>query len=562
MDIISNYIQLTKPRIVLLFALTGLSAIILEGSLRSNPLRLWMICLGIILTAGSANALNQYLDRDIDAVMDRTRKKRPIPQGRVSAKSAFVFAIVIGVLATVLLWHYGTALAASIGVATILFYVCVYTMWLKRRTPYNIVIGGAAGATAPLIGWAAATGEISLSSFILFLIIFMWTPPHFWSLSLCVKDEYKKASVPMLPVVAGETETRRQIFLYTLLLVPLTLTLCLTQKVGFLYIIPAVLLGIEFIRRTARLKSEPPQSDTLAWKTFGYSIVYLLALYSFIIADALVNTSAHAAEKLPTELKDVGFQDHLGTKLDLSLRFRNEEGNIVPLSSAFDGKHPVLLFLVYYGCPNLCNFFINGALESLKELKKQSNWTPGNQFQIVTISIDPRENPQLASKKKQNILQAFGGDHQNVSKGWNFWVSELRGAPISSDLAISGIQKDTPSLLASQVGFRYKYDKDQNQYAHGAGMTVLTPDGRVSRYLYGIDFKPTDLRLALVEASGKKIGSLVDHLMLFCYNYDPKTRKYAFYAMNLMRTGAFVFVLILGAFLIAQGRRKGGENVI
>lgn len=285
-DKVRDYALLTKPRIVLLFALTGLAAQIMEGTAYLEPIKMFAVFVGMVLTAGSANALNQYYDRDIDAVMNRTRVKRPIPAGRVSPQGALIFSIVTGVVATALLWWFGNALAASIGVFTIFFYVCIYTMWLKRTTPYNIVIGGAAGATAPLIGWAASSGSISLGAFIMFLIIFIWTPPHFWALALCVKDDYKNVSVPMLPVVAGEDVTRDQIFWYSVGMVPVTLLLYLTKDSGIVYLASALVLGGIFLKLAAGLRQK--KDTRSAWKLFGYSIVYLLVLYTVMIIDALV----------------------------------------------------------------------------------------------------------------------------------------------------------------------------------------------------------------------------------------------------------------------------------
>ena len=281
-----DFVLLTKPRIVLLFALTGLSAMIMEGSLLHDPLRFMLILAGIILTAGSANALNQYIDRDIDAVMERTRKKRPLPAGRLTPQSALLFGLITGTIATAMLYIAGNALTAAFGVGTILYYIGIYTMWLKRRTPHNIVIGGAAGATAPLIGWAAATGDVSLGAFLMFAIIFMWTPPHFWALALCLKDEYKGVSVPMLPVVAGEEATRRQIVGYSVLMVPLTLSLWFTGDCGMVYLAVAAVLGAVFLMFAIDLYRK--RDIRSSWKLFGYSIAYLLVLYSAMIVDALV----------------------------------------------------------------------------------------------------------------------------------------------------------------------------------------------------------------------------------------------------------------------------------
>lgn len=282
---VNAYIALTKPRIVLLFALTGVSTMVLEGSLLNEPFKFWMIFLGIVLTAGSANAFNQYIDRDIDSEMERTSKKRPLPQGLITPMNALMFAYASGAIAMTLLYYFGNFLTAFLGIFTIAFYVIVYTMWLKRRTPYNIVIGGAAGATAPLIGWAAANGEISLVAWSLFLVIFVWTPPHFWALALCVKDEYAKVSVPMLPVVAGEEKTRKQILYYTLLLIPITFVPFFTQHSGWLYFFGAMFLGVEYFRRTLRALLK--KDKTSNWKLFGFSIVYLLGLFTVLMLDIL-----------------------------------------------------------------------------------------------------------------------------------------------------------------------------------------------------------------------------------------------------------------------------------
>ncbi|MEW6055192.1 MAG: SCO family protein [Bdellovibrionota bacterium] len=267
-----------------------------------------------------------------------------------------------------------------------------------------------------------------------------------------------------------------------------------------------------------------------------------LVLFMVGIATAV---SLFAAEKLPQELENVGIEERLGAQVDLNLTFRNEKGELVPLRSVVNGRKPVLLFLAYYGCPNLCNLFLNGATESLKNLA----WTAGNEFQIVTVSIDPRETPELASKKKLSHLKALG--KPEAATGWHFWVSDVQG----DAEAITNAKR-----LSDQVGFKYRYDKDQDQYAHSAAMIVLTPEGKISRYLFGIEFQPKDLRLALVEAGGRKIGTLIDHILLFCYNYDPKTKKYSLYATNLMRAGGGVTVLAVGSSLALvwrRNRRKG-----
>lgn len=291
-SIISSYVNLTKPTIVLLFSLTGLTAIVVEGSMFHNTLQFWMVLIAITLTAGSANALNMFFDRDIDELMKRTRSKRSIPLKKVSPQNALLFGLVLGAVATGLLLFYANFLTAFLGVFTIFFYVVIYTLYLKRRTPYNIVIGGAAGATAPLMGWAAATNHISPIAWILFLIIFMWTPPHFWSLALVVKEDYRDAKVPMLPVVAGDTRTRFEILIYSLLLIPLTLVPALVKVGGPTYLISGGLLGALFLRQTYILMKN--KDNKSAYRLFGYSIVYLLLLFIFL----MVGTMTHGVSAL------------------------------------------------------------------------------------------------------------------------------------------------------------------------------------------------------------------------------------------------------------------------
>lgn len=288
-SVITSYISLTKPTIVLLFALTGASAMVVEGSLLHNPLKFLIVLAAIIFTAGSANALNMYVDRDIDEIMQRTKRKRALPQKKVTPLQALWFGLILGILATAMLLWFANVLAASIAVATIVFYVCIYTMYLKRRTPYNIVIGGAAGATAPLIGWAAATGHLSALPWLLFAIIFIWTPPHFWALALVIKEDYRKANVPMLPVVAGDSRTRIEILIYSLFLIPLTLLGTLVKAGGLTYTIGGVILGGMFLYLVYNLMKK--KTDKSAYGLFGYSIVYLLALFTLLIVGSL----AHAA---------------------------------------------------------------------------------------------------------------------------------------------------------------------------------------------------------------------------------------------------------------------------
>lgn len=288
---IQSYINLTKPTIVFSFALTGFAAMVIERSLLQTPVNFWLVLVGICLTAGSANALNMYFDRDIDQIMTRTKRKRPIPLKTIPPNRALAFGLTLGVIATAILTIYGNALAAGMGVATIFFYIFIYTLFLKRRTPYNIVIGGAAGATAPLIGWAAATNNLtSLEAavpWLLFLIIFMWTPPHFWALALVLREDYKNAKVPMLPVVAGEKRTRTEILVYSFLLVALTLIPTLIKPGGLIYLVGSSLLGAIFILQAYKVTKE--KTDRAAYTLFGYSIVYLILLFMLLMAGALVN---------------------------------------------------------------------------------------------------------------------------------------------------------------------------------------------------------------------------------------------------------------------------------
>jgi protoheme IX farnesyltransferase len=239
---------------------------------------------GGILTAGGANVLNCYIDRDIDAVMSRTRK-RATASGRISPLSALVFGISLTIAGTLLLGLAVNWLAAGLALIGNLYYVFIYTLWLKRRTPHNIVVGGAAGAIPPLVGWAAVTGTLSAPAWILFAIIFYWTPPHFWALSLLKQGEYGRVGVPMLPVVSGEDETRRQVFLYTILLAAVTLLL-VPFGMSWIYFAGALVLGGYFLYLAWKLLRDP--SKALARKTFFYSIWYLAALFAVMVTDRLV----------------------------------------------------------------------------------------------------------------------------------------------------------------------------------------------------------------------------------------------------------------------------------
>ena len=264
---------------------TGAAALCFEGSLLANVPRFGLVLLGLYLTGGSANALNQYFERDIDSQMARTRNRRPLPRHSLTPDQALVFSAAIGVLGVAVFALFFNALSALLALATIVFYGFIYTLVLKPRTHLNIVIGGAAGAMAPPIAWAAATGTISASSWVLALVIFLWTPPHFWALALFRRDDYVKVRLPMLPVVKGDRATLDQILVYTILLVAVTLAFSLFGT-GLIYTAAAAVLGAVFIQKVVatRRHSTPKSQRGL----FGYSITYLLVLFGTVIFDKLL----------------------------------------------------------------------------------------------------------------------------------------------------------------------------------------------------------------------------------------------------------------------------------
>ncbi len=279
------YANLTKPRIIILLLVTTVPAMVLAQ--RGMP-PLWLMgatLLGGMMTAGSANALNQYLERDIDEKMQRTRK-RSLPSHLVDPTRALIFAIALGLAGFVWLTVVVNLLSAILAVSAIAFYVLVYTLLLKRSTPQNIVIGGAAGAVPVLVGWAAVTGTIEAPAWVMFAIIFLWTPPHFWALAMRYRDDYAAAGVPMLPVVRGDDATTLQIFLYAVVLVVSTLVLSPVGGLGVLYAASAAALGGGFIYKAVRLRLAP--SAASAVKLFRYSITYLGLLFAAIAVDRLV----------------------------------------------------------------------------------------------------------------------------------------------------------------------------------------------------------------------------------------------------------------------------------
>jgi heme o synthase len=280
-----DYIALTKPRIISLLLLTTVTTMFAADP--SGPALsaiLWTM-LGGYLAAGGAGAINHYIDRDRDARMARTRG-RPLVAGRIEPLHGLAFGIVLGVLATVQLAATVNALAAALALAGLLGYVFVYTVWLKPLTPQNIVIGGAAGAMPPLVGWAAATGGLAIEALYPFGIVFLWTPPHFWALSLLIKDEYARIGVPMLPVVRGEEVTRRQIVVYAVILVAFTLLPAATGFLGAFYAAAAVLLGAAFVGLAVRLLRHP--SRPAALRLYLSSLAYLALLFCAMAADRVI----------------------------------------------------------------------------------------------------------------------------------------------------------------------------------------------------------------------------------------------------------------------------------
>ncbi len=284
MAMLEDYVALSKPRIVLLLLVTCYSAMIVANQGVPGLAVTVFTLVGLALSAGGANAVNMWYDRDIDPVMERTRT-RPVAAGRVPARGALAAGIGGGLVGGVLLWVAVGALAAGIAVGGYLFYVLVYTMWLKRRTPQNIVIGGAAGAFPPLVGWAAITHGVAVAPVLMFLIIFLWTPPHFWALALYKQDDYRRAGIPMMPVVEGEWKTKIQALSYTILLLGASLLLYRTGVVGLWYLGAAAVLGVGFVAYAVAQLRESPPADRWARRTFRYSLVYMLVLFVAMVAN-------------------------------------------------------------------------------------------------------------------------------------------------------------------------------------------------------------------------------------------------------------------------------------
>lgn len=252
----------------------------------------------------------------------------------------------------------------------------------------------------------------------------------------------------------------------------------------------------------------------------------------------LATPIARADEKpLSPEFQEIKITEKLGSQVDIDqLEFTNEAGSLVKLSQYFGSKKPVIVVMVYYKCPGLCNYLLNGFSNSIRTLE----WTAGDEFEIVTVSINPNEGPELAVNKKATYMQRYGRDAQN---GWHWLVG----------------REDQIKKLTAQLGFGYRFDEASNEFAHSAGIFVLTPEGKISRVLYGIDFAYRDLKLSLLEASDGKIGSFVDKIFMFCYQYDPFSRGYAIYALRIVQAGGVLTILLLGTFIFGfwlKERRK------
>jgi heme o synthase len=287
-DTLGAYIALTKPRVIELLLVTTVPAMILADEGMPSLALIAAVLVGGALAAGGANTVNCWIERDRDQMMKRTRH-RPLATGAVEPVPALIFGLVLEVLAFALLWSTANLLAASLALLAMLFYVFVYTIWLKPRSVQNIVIGGAAGAVPVLVGWAAVTGEVAAPAWVLFAVVFFWTPPHFWALAMRYRDDYAAAGIPMLPVVKDAKAVTRQMLLYSIVVVGVSLTLGLTTTVGVVYVAAAVLLGAFFVGGAWQLHRAP--DATRAIRFFGYSNLYLAALFVAVAVDTLIRAA-------------------------------------------------------------------------------------------------------------------------------------------------------------------------------------------------------------------------------------------------------------------------------
>lgn len=281
-QVVADYVALTKPKIISLLLVTTLGAMMIADKGFPSPWIVIWTLIGGALASGGAGAVNHFIDRDIDKKMGRT-KGRPVVAGRIAPWQALAFGIVLEVLSFALLAGTVNLLSAVLALGGYLFYVVIYTLWLKRITPQNIVIGGAAGAFPPLVGWAAATGSLSLGALVLFAIVFFWTPPHFWALALLIRGDYERANVPMLPVVRGAEETRKQIMIYTVVMIATTLLPLATKTSGAVYLVLALALGGKFLYDAILLMRE--QTQRAARRLYLYSLLYLALLFLAMVID-------------------------------------------------------------------------------------------------------------------------------------------------------------------------------------------------------------------------------------------------------------------------------------
>ena len=282
--VVLDYVTLTKPRVMSLLLVTTFGGMALAYRGVPPGVLIAAVMVGGALASGGAGALNHWLERDTDPLMGRTQS-RPVASGRISATSAFVFGVVLNLLAFAVLMTWANILAASLAMAGTVFYVLVYTYWLKRSTAQNIVIGGAAGAVPPLVGWASVTGGLALPAWYLFVIVFFWTPPHFWALAILLKDQYQAARIPMLPVVAGLSATRIQVLLYSFTVAALSILLWVsTDALGRVYLAGAIALGGVFVALAARLTITGTRSAAV--DLYVYSLLYLAALVVFVVIDS------------------------------------------------------------------------------------------------------------------------------------------------------------------------------------------------------------------------------------------------------------------------------------
>lgn len=269
-------------------------------------------------------------------------------------------------------------------------------------------------------------------------------------------------------------------------------------------------------------------------------------MFRFFLIVFLFSGVAKANDPLPKELEGIGIQENLGQKVSLDLSFKDETGSEVTLQKYFDGKKPVIVTLVYYGCPNLCTFLLNGFLETLNKME----WVVGNEFRVVTVTIDPDEEPKLAATKKENYLKEYQKTEEQKKVARENWAF-LTG------------REENIKKLADTLGFKYKYQEESKEYAHSAGIFILTPDGKISRSLHGIEFKPFDLKMALLEAGEGKIGTTIDRLVMFCFHYNPKDGQYSLAITQVLKLVAVVTVLgvVFLIFMLGKNRKTGVQRV-